>query len=563
MSNFLPCFLIPCFNHGHTIPQVINNLSSFSLPIILVDDGSTDADTINTLDKVAQLDNVHFLRLTQNSGKGVAVISGLREAQELNYTHAIQIDADGQHDHEVIPELLSMSKKYPNHLISGKPVYDDSIPTSRLIGRYITHFWVWIETLSFTLKDSMCGFRSYPVTQSLAVEDKYGVGERMDFDTDIMVRLYWDGTESKFIDTNVIYPIDGISHFDALKDNILISKMHTRLFFSMLPRIPNLIKRNIQRSATEKHWSQQKEKGTQLGIRLLLLAYSLFGRKIFSAFLYIVMSYYHLVGKNARLASEQYLQQLQIYAKEKNIPLEHSTKLSSFSHFISFGNSMLDKITAWKGNIDASNLEITGDSTARKLIANKQGILVLGSHLGNLELCRALSHIYPDLKINALVFTQHASNFNHVLKSINPDSMLNLLQVDSLGPETAILLQEKIAQGEWVVIVGDRTSTTHESRVNWCNFLGKAAPFAHGPFILASILKAPVYTLFALKNEKNKDVGFHVYFEHFSDELKLPRKNREEAISAAIQKYADRLSYYCLKAPLQWYNFFNFWTLKK
>ena len=564
MSKFSPCFLIPCFNHGHTIAQVISNLSSFSLPIILVDDGSTDTDTVRELNTVAQLSHVHFVRLTQNSGKGVAVISGLKEAQKLSYTHAIQIDADGQHDHKVIPELLKVSEKYPDHLISGKPVYDDSIPTSRLIGRYITHFWVWIETLSFSIKDSMCGFRSYPVQASLAVYNKYGIGEHMDFDTDIMVRLYWDGTESKFIDTKVIYPSDGISHFDAVKDNIRISRMHSRLFFSMLPRMPLLIKRNIQRSRKEKHWSQQKEKGTQLGIRLLLLAYSLFGRRCFSAVLYLVMSYYYLLGKNARHASKLYLERLQAYAKHQQYKVEHSQPpLSTFSHFLSFGHSMLDKISAWKGEINASDLEITGGDIAQNLIADKQGIVILGSHLGNLELCRALSHIYPDLTINALVFTQHASNFNNVLKSVNPDSMLNLLQVDSLGPETAILLQEKIAQGEWVVIVGDRTSTTHESRVNWCNFLGEPAPFAQGPFILASILKAPVYTLFALKNEGDKNAKFHVYFEHFSDELKLPRKGREEALASAIQEYAHRLSQYCLKAPLQWYNFFDFWTLKK
>jgi predicted LPLAT superfamily acyltransferase len=132
-----------------------------------------------------------------------------------------------------------------------------------------------------------------------------------------------------------------------------------------------------------------------------------------------------------------------------------------------------------------------------------------------------------------------------------------------MGPDTAILLQQKLEQGEWIVIVGDRTSTSKESRSVWAEFLGKEAPFPQGPFMLASVLKAPVFLLFGLRDDSQAKPHFNVYFEHFSDRIELPRKTREQSLKQVVQQYADRLQHYTLKAPLQWYNFFNFWTLSK
>lgn len=166
-------------------------------------------------------------------------MAGMYQAQKLYFSHVIQIDADGQHDVQALPALLESSKTNPLHLISGKPIYDESIPKARLYGRYATHIWVWIETLSFSIKDSMCGLRAYPVSSTISVLDKYSVGKRMDFDIEILVRMYWEGVVIEFVETRVIYPEGGVSHFDALWDNLKISWMHTRLFFGMLPRVPS------------------------------------------------------------------------------------------------------------------------------------------------------------------------------------------------------------------------------------------------------------------------------------------------------------------------------------
>ncbi|WP_305368570.1 glycosyltransferase family 2 protein [Photobacterium leiognathi] len=555
MNAFNPCFLIPCYNHGATVPAVIDALTSYGFPIIIVDDGSELA-TRNILSEQAKRPNIIIVTLPKNQGKGGAVIAGIKQADRLGFSHTLQIDADGQHDLAALPKLLEASQAHPEALISGQPIYDDSVPKSRLYGRYATHIWVWIETLSFNIKDSMCGFRSYPIRPIVNVINHNQLGLRMDFDTEIMVRFYWDNGDIRFIDTKVIYPENGISHFDALWDNVKISWMHTKLFFGMLPRIPKLIKR---KPIGQQHWSSHAERGTILGIKTLLAVYSLLGRKAFNVLLKAVMGYYYLTGKKARKASEDYLEQLESYASDNQLALP--SKLNSYDHLLSFGHTMLDKLVAWKGDYSENNLTIHGDEHFNELAKRQQGIVVLGSHLGNLELCRALSSRHPDIKINALVFTEHAERFNAVLKAINPDSDLNLIQVNELGADTAIMLQQKVEQGEWLVIVGDRTSVTKEQRVVWADFLGKPAPFPQGPFILASVLKVPVYTLFGLRDDSQATPHFDVYFEPFSEQLILPRKTRETALQETVQQYASRLESYTIKAPLQWYNFFNFWQL--
>ncbi|MCG9543318.1 glycosyltransferase family 2 protein [Vibrio sp. Isolate33] len=575
-SSYKACFLIPCFNHGATMPAVVSSLHHFELPIIIVDDGS-ELTTKQFLAPLAENSNVTLVTLEQNQGKGGAVKAGIKKAQQLGFSHAIQIDADGQHDLESLPVLIEASQAKPQRLISGQPVYDESVPKARLYGRYATHIWVWIETLSLSIKDSMCGFRAYPINQTQTVLSKYDVGSRMDFDIEILVRLYWEGCDIDFVETRVIYPENGISHFDALWDNVKISWMHTRLFLGMLPRAPKLIARHFKsdsadnnqslstdsepQASEQPHWSRTQERGTVLGIKLLLTIYTLLGRGVFNLILRGVMRYYHLTGKRARNASEQYLFQLKAYAEQQNIELP--AELTSYNHLLSFGHTMLDKLAAWKGDFSAENLTIHGQDQFENMVANQQGVLILGSHLGNIELCRALGRRHSNIKINALVFTEHAERFNSVMKAVNPQSDLNLIQVTSMGPDTAILLQQKLEQGEWIVIVGDRTSTSKESRSVWAEFLGKEAPFPQGPFMLASVLKAPVFLLFGLRDDSQEKPHFNVYFEHFSDKIELPRKTREQSLKQVVQQYADRLQHYTLKAPLQWYNFFNFWTLSK
>lgn len=554
-----PCLIIPCYNHSAPLAGVLAGLKSLGLPCLLVDDGSEPAAAA-ALDALAAThgDWVSLLRHDRNQGKGVAVTTGLMAARARGFSHGVQIDADGQHDLSDVPRLLAEAARQPDALVSGRPIYDDSVPKGRLYGRYITHVWVWIETLSFTIADSMCGFRVYPLAASCALLDEVRLGRRMDFDTEVMVRLYWRGVPMRFVPTRVIYPADGSSHFRLWRDNLDISWMHTRLVCRLLwdglCKLPGLPARLWQRG--RRHWSRTPERGSLLGLQIMLASYRLLGRRGFQALLYPVIGYFWLTGRRQRVASEQYLARLEAFAAGQGVNLPSEPR-SSFRHFLRFGEAALDKLAGWRGDIPREELELVGREHHEAALASGRGLLLLGSHLGDLELCRALGTQGGQVPINALVFTRHAARFNALLKQVNPDSGINLIQVQEMGADTAILLKEKIEAGEWVVIVGDRTSVTREKRVVWADFLGAPAPFPLGPFALASVLACPVYLMFGLKEQGR----FRVHFEPFAERLSLPRATREAALRHWVQAYADRLQHHCLHAPLDWFNFFDFWQL--
>ncbi len=237
---FKPCAVVPVYNHERSLPAVLSTLLADDLHCILVDDGSSAA-AAEVIDRLAQQPSVHLVRHAQNQGKGAAVASGLREAHRLGFSHALQVDADGQHDLGTVPLFLDRASQAPDAVICGYPQYDSSVPKGRLYARYLTHIWVWINTLSLSIRDSMCGFRVYPLRQTLALLNSTDLGKRMDFDTEILVRLHWRQQPMVWLRTSVHYPADGISHFRLWRDNVLISSMHARLFGDMLLRAPKLL----------------------------------------------------------------------------------------------------------------------------------------------------------------------------------------------------------------------------------------------------------------------------------------------------------------------------------
>jgi len=244
-APYRPVVVIPVYNHPATIGTMVAAVRAHGLPCVLVDDGSEPgcAAVLDTL--AASGPDVTLVRLPVNQGKGGAMMAGLREALRRGHTHALQIDADGQHATADIPAFIALSKASPDAVICGTPVYDRSVPKGRLYGRYLTHVWVWINTLSLDIRDSMCGFRVYPLAPTVAAIDGARLGRRMDFDPEILVRLHWRGVPFVHQPTAVTYPQDGISHFRGLEDNVLISRMHARLFFGMLLRLPMLLWRKV------------------------------------------------------------------------------------------------------------------------------------------------------------------------------------------------------------------------------------------------------------------------------------------------------------------------------
>jgi predicted LPLAT superfamily acyltransferase len=222
---------------------------------------------------------------------------------------------------------------------------------------------------------------------------------------------------------------------------------------------------------------------------------------------------------------------------------------------MSFGEALLDKFLVWMGRIKREDVFFHKPELFQQLDKSNKGAVIVVSHLGNTEICSALAHQLPDTRLTILVHTRHAQKFNVLMNRFNSSNRIELLQVTDVDPAMAMMLSERIEAGELIVIAGDRTPVTSGTRTAEVDFLGRKAHMPQGAFILASLLKCPVYLMFCLKQGKQ----YHIYLELFAERIKFDRKQRKQAIHQTVQNYASRLEYYCLIAPLQWFNFFPFW----
>jgi glycosyltransferase involved in cell wall biosynthesis len=242
------CIVIPHYDQVDQFTTMLPRLAQQNLPLIIVDDHSP-AESFARLAKAidAYTSGATLIRLDFNQGKGRAVRVGLRAARDAGYTHSVQVDADGQHDVAEIPALAAEAERFPRHVVCGQPVFDRDIPAVRYYARYITLALCWVESVSVEIRDAMCGFRVYPLDQTLDLCEGARVGSRMDYDPEILVRAVWAGVGLRFVPVRVAYPEKGASRFRYVRDNLLISWMHTRLLAGMLARLPFLLLRNWRR----------------------------------------------------------------------------------------------------------------------------------------------------------------------------------------------------------------------------------------------------------------------------------------------------------------------------
>ena len=302
------------------------------------------------------------------------------------------------------------------------------------------------------------------------------------------------------------------------------------------------------------HWAGFNEVSFVAGMRLLFWICRVFGRWPFRVVLYPVLLWYVLSKPRARRVSRAYLRRVAACggAADASLP-------GVLRHFGAFAETILDKMLLWGGLFDTSTVSLHGAGLdgIERCLDEGRGALLICAHLGNLELCRVLSRRRAGLKLTVLVHTRHAQAFNRMLARLNPDSQLNLLQVTEMTPATAMLLAEKVAQGEFVVIAGDRVPVSPQPRVALAPFLGGPAAFPIGPYVLASVLQCPVYLLFSMRLGQRSEV----HFEPFRESLHLPRKARETMLAELAGDYAARLQHHCLRAPREWFNFYDFWQL--
>ncbi len=314
-----------------------------------------------------------------------------------------------------------------------------------------------------------------------------------------------------------------------------------------------------------KHWKEQKEqKGSIRQMKFLFFCYKFLGEKVFRILLYPIVFFFHIFASEARKSSRQFFQ---TWYEFKGLHKSPGFR-ESYWHFYSFSHVLVEKLAAWSGHLSYSKPELgEGDNLLlRNDLEKGRGAVILCSHLGNTEMLRAYGSMeagrdLPPFKIYSLVDFSGTARFNAFLKEINPASMVRLVDVNGIDPSVIIKLKDALDQGGLVVIAADRTTKAGSHRNASLSFLGHSASFPQGSFILANLLDAPVYHMFALRKDDFNLASpyvFHVYRAQSARER--GRGKRNEAIKNLSSEFLGHLEKHCLEHPYQWFNFFDFWN---
>jgi predicted LPLAT superfamily acyltransferase len=314
----------------------------------------------------------------------------------------------------------------------------------------------------------------------------------------------------------------------------------------------------------QRAWYRIEETGVVWGMRLLAGINQRFGRAVLAVPLYPVVLWYVATNRVAREASLDYLRRLSMFAPGRvNVGLA-----TCFSHFVSFAYSILDRLSAWTGALTLDDVVFHDRHHLEAALGSGRGVLLVGSHLGCLEVSRAFAGLKPDIRLNALVHTKNAARINTLLAAVNAGRAPELIEVTEITPATAMRLRQRVDAGEVVVVVADRLPVVADTdgaiddapaaagaSSVVADFLGAPAAWPQGPWVLAHVLQCPVLTLFCTK----LDGKYHIHCEPFADRVELPRRTRVEGIRDLAARFAARLEVRCVETPLQWYNFYPFW----
>ena len=309
-------------------------------------------------------------------------------------------------------------------------------------------------------------------------------------------------------------------------------------------------------------WSAQSERGSTLGIRITVWFYRRLGRGVATLLLYPIVGYFFLTGAAARRASRRYLERL--YASPGGAQALGGAPgtRNVFRHFLEFGLTILDRIGFWLGKDSDFDLRVVGREQLDRVAEEKRGALILGSHLGSFDAMRLLAATQSPLRVHLLMFTRHAPRINQVLRALRDASSVGKLQVDVIPIDPGsfrhvIEVRACIERGEVIAVLADRVPPGESSRVSPVEFLGATAALPQGPMRLAALLGCPVLLMTGLRIAPS---AYEIHVERFADRVLLPRARRDQALREYCQDYADRLARYCVRAPYQWFNMYEFWN---
>lgn len=300
----------------------------------------------------------------------------------------------------------------------------------------------------------------------------------------------------------------------------------------------------VQRHGSEAEWLSQRERGALFGMRLMFWMATVLGRGFARRFVSLIALWYFAFDRRARTASRQFLSRIH------GRPVRWS---EVFAHILRFSRVTIDRVFLLLDGHNAFQVKRTGHHYLDELARARRGAVLLGAHLGSFEAMRAGAQ-NTSLPLNIVGHFENARMINAFLSELNEDAAARVVHVGQDPVGFAMKVNERIESGELVAILADRVGL-NDKQIE-VPFLGELARFPTGPFLLASLLKCPVYLVFGLYYEPNR---YELFCEPFAERIELPRAQRQAALQAVVQRYAERLEHYARLAPDNWFNFFDFW----
>lgn len=302
-------------------------------------------------------------------------------------------------------------------------------------------------------------------------------------------------------------------------------------------------------------WSEIAERGSLLGLRLTVACYRLCGRRLSLVLVHAIVLYYFLALPAARAASRAYLRRIAARPEGAAALGRRPDLRASFLHFRAFSLSIFDRIVLWFGREGALAFEPVGTDRCRALLAPDRGGIVVGSHLGSFDALRALAR-QDGLVVNALMYTRNAPRINTILRQLSPEARVRVVEAGPNPFDTVLRIRECIERGELVAILGDRIEPGDRGRTCSVTLLGDPVEIPESPYLLAALLGCPLFFMVALRSGPGR---YQVFAEVLAEPVRMPKHEREKQTRELAAAYASRLEHYCLMAPYQWFNYFDFW----
>jgi predicted LPLAT superfamily acyltransferase len=307
-----------------------------------------------------------------------------------------------------------------------------------------------------------------------------------------------------------------------------------------------------QRRPPTVEWESRKERGSAAALRFLVWCIRRIGYRPLRLLLPPIAAYYCLFASAARRASFDYLERIADVQGRKERPRLRDV----YRHIFTFAEVILDRLSLWSGDVAQFKISVHGEEQMEAWIESKRGALLVGAHIGSFDMLRVIAR-EANVPVTVVMNTRNAEQINRAFQMLDPDTNVRVIDFNPASVAATFEIRQCFARGEFVAILGDRVRSGIKRRVVYADFLGRRAAFPQGPLLLPLVLDVPVVMTIAIRTGPR---AYDVFVERLADGEPVPSKLRRKVVQERAERFAARLEHYCLLAPLQWFNFYDFWA---